>query len=188
MTARVVVLAAAVAAALTACGIQPDVTAREIKPPPGPYHVSAAPAAPTRPGNAVETLFLVKDTMLVRVTRPVPQAPTVDALMQELLAGPTETERNQGLSSALPGASVIGQVHLTNGLATVELASALDGTGRSDETLAIAQVVCTLAERSDVTGVVFVRSGSRVGVPRGDGSQSQDPLSTSDYAELIAVD
>jgi hypothetical protein len=174
-------------AVLAGCGIAPEKSAREITPPPGPYQaiVSGAPT-PADPGTASEKLFLVKGDKLVAVSRPVRVEPTVDAMMQDLLAGPTDAERDQGLTSALAGANVIAGVHLASGAAIVEIGSGLAGAGRNDEILAFAQVVCTLANRSDVNGVSFTRDGHRIGIPRADGSLTQAPLSVADYTSLIA--
>jgi spore germination protein GerM len=186
MRTRRAILATLAVSVLAGCGIQPDPQAREVQPPPGPYRALASPVpANTEPGTVAETLCLVKDGKLVPVIRRVKGEPTVTTLMQDLLAGPSNAERADGASSALPGAYQFGQVDLIDGRAVVELTAQVDDAGRSDETLAIGQVVCSLDARPDVDGVTFTAKGRPVGVPRGDGSLSVDPLTMADYAGLL---
>nr|WP_240942589.1 GerMN domain-containing protein [Planosporangium thailandense] len=184
--ARTVLVATLAAAALAGCGVPAERSAREISPPPGPYQavVSSAPAA--APGAVSEKLYLVKGDKLVAVSRQVRVQPSVDAQVRDLLAGPTDSERDAGMTSALAGANVISGIHLASGAAVVEIGPALQGAGRNDEVLAFAQVVCTLASRPDVNGVAFTRDGHRIGIPRADGSLTQGPLAVSDYVSLIA--
>jgi spore germination protein GerM len=101
--------------------------------------------------------------------------------MDSLLSGPTAAEQDEGIGSALTGGEVIGDVTLADGQAKVDLVVGLDGTGRSDAVLAIAQVVCTLDAQPDVAGVVFTREGEVVAVPRADGALSKGPLTATDY-------
>jgi hypothetical protein len=124
---------------------------------------------------------MTRDGALTVVTRPARSTPSLDGLMEDLLAGPTETEQGAGIGSALLGANLIGDVHLRGVDAEVELVTGLDGTGRSDVVLAIAQVVCTLVARPEVEGVVFTRGGEVVAVPHGDGALSKGPLTFPDY-------
>jgi spore germination protein GerM len=134
----------------------------------------------TQPGPVSVILYLARDGALTTVTRQVPE-PSLTSLMENLLAGPTDAEQNEGINSALTGANVIGDVVLVDGQARVDLATGLDGTGRSDAVLAIAQVVCTLDARPEVIGVVFTREGDVVAVPRGDGALHKGPLTSPDY-------
>jgi spore germination protein GerM len=129
---------------------------------------------------------MLKDNMLVTVDRRLPAEPTIDDLIHELLAGPTHDERNIDITSALLGTSIITGVQVKGTVATVELAANLNETGRTDEILAIAQIVCTLTARPYISGANFTRDGHRIGVPRADGSLSQGPLTIADYASLLA--
>lgn len=72
----------------------------------------------------------------------------------------------------------------SNGKAVIELATGLNGTGRTDDIFAFAQLVCTLTSRSDIRSVTFTRAGLPVEVPRGDGSLTSGPLVFADYASL----
>ncbi len=164
------------------CGIDGEQEPRPVEPPPGPYaNLTQSPAENAPPGSVPMHLYLTRDGALVAVTRQADHAVDLSELMDTLLAGPTEAEQAQGLGSALPGANVISQVRLNDDEAEVNLAAPLDGTGRSDAVLAIAQVVCTLDARAEVNGVVFIRDGEVVAVPRHDGALAKGPLTLADY-------
>ena len=182
-------LAAAVAVLglLTACGIPPASEAHQVQPPKGPYSGLGSPSpAPSPTGQVPELLFLVKDGLLVPVRRQVPSPPTVNDLMHDLLAGPTDTEQSAGINSALPGANVIGDVTVVDRVALVDLATAPLDTGRNDAILSYGQVVCTLDARPDILGVLFRQDGEQVDVPNADGALVKVPLTAADYAGILA--
>ena len=179
---------AAFACAMTllgGCGVPAEDSARAIDPPRTFGPISPTPAV-TASGAVMEKVYLVRDEMLVAVERKLPREPDVERVLADLLAGPTEAERAAGFTSALLGNNVVTAVQVTGGEATVALSSNLDGTGRNDDVLAFAQLVCTLDNRADISSVVFIRDGHRIGVPRADGSLTQDPLTLADYQSLIA--
>ncbi len=173
---------------LGGCGIPPDEAPRPVQAPPGPYQAleSEAPEG-GQAGSSIETLCLTQDESIVSVERRTNGEPAIDALMSDLLAGPTDAEKASGLSSALPGTAVIEGVTVDSGVAVVAIGTVPEGTGRNDERLAFGQMVCTLDARDDVTGVTFANQGEQVPVPRGDGSLSKGPLTTTDYARLLAT-
>jgi spore germination protein GerM len=168
------------------CGISPQSTAQPIAPPRAPFLTTLSPSpVPTATGPVIETLYLVHNGLLVPRVRHVASQSTVEELVFDLLAGPTEAESSDGLSSALAGVQVSG-VRLQSGLATVDLSEPIEGGGRNDELLAYAQVVCTLTGRAEVQGVSFTRAGKPIDVPRGDSSVSPGPLTMRDYEQLLA--
>ncbi|MGC4866148.1 GerMN domain-containing protein [Micromonospora sp. DT53] len=171
---------------LTGCGIPADDAPRTVPPPRGPLP-SAAPADTTAPaGRAAETLCLVQDNRIVPVVRRVDHPPTIADQLRHLLAGPSGTERDSDLSSALPGAVNAAGATVTGKLALVSVDEPTHDGGRSDEVLAFGQIVCTLTSREDVTTVAFLRDGKALGVPRADGSLSSRPLTRGDFAPLIS--
>ncbi|MFI7575328.1 GerMN domain-containing protein [Micromonospora sp. NPDC049497] len=179
-------VALALAALLAGCGIPTEDTARRVQPPRGPFQ-SSAPADTAEPaGPAVETLCLVRDNRIIPVVRRVDRPPTADDHLKDLLAGPTEAERDTGLTSALAGAVNAAGTTVTGMQAQVAVEAPDEAAGRSDEVLAFGQIVCTLTSRDDVTTVAFLRDGRPLGVPRADGSLSEQPLVRADYAPLIA--
>lgn len=176
--------------ALAGCGVTTEAAPRDVNPPRGPFSALAASAAATPAavpsGSVDEQLFFIRDSKLVAVTRHVDIASTAQELVDALEAGPTETERTAGLSTALGGTDVISAVTLTGDRAELALTSPVDSGTRSDVVLAYAQLVCTLTARADITTVVFTQDGTAVGVPRGDLSLSDGPLTAADYSVLIA--
>jgi hypothetical protein len=185
MKTRLIPAVAVLLLGLWGCGIPTDEEPRVVQPPPGPYQALASPPpSAAQTGTVVETLYLVRDDAIVPVQRRVNSEPTVEHLVQDLLAGPTAIERTHGVSSALPGIAVIDHVSITDGLAVVTMGS-LEGISRTDEVLAYGQIVCTLEARTDVIGVVFMYQSEPVGVPRGDGSIATNPLTAADYEGLL---
>ncbi|GAB3980746.1 GerMN domain-containing protein [Plantactinospora veratri] len=186
---RAAALTLLLAAVVAGCGVPAEDTAREVEPPDGVAQAWATqtPPDPTPSTGAVPArLYLLRDGELVAVTRHVDAAPDVDELVDSLLAGPTDAEQRDGLTSALLGNDIVVGVQLSGGRATVELTDTLDETGRSDQILAFAQIVCTLAAKPGVTAVSFTRAGQPVGVPRADGSLSESPATAADYASLVS--
>ncbi|MGN9809363.1 GerMN domain-containing protein [Micromonospora sp. BQ11] len=180
-------LALLVLAALVAgCGIPTDDRPRTVQPPRGPFPSSATADAAAPAGPAVETLCLVRDGRIIPVVRRVDRSPTVEEQLRHLLAGPTTAERDTDLTSALPGAVNAAGATVTGTRAQVAVDEPDEAAGRSDDVLAFGQIVCTLTSRDDVTTVAFVRDGRPLGVPRADGSLSEQPLVRADYAPLIA--
>jgi hypothetical protein len=175
-----------VAAFAAGCGVPVEDTARELEQT-GNNAPSVAPTpAAAAYGPVTEKLYLLSDGHLVAVERKVPTHPDAQQLLADLLAGPIPIEQEAGLNSALTGTTAINSATDAAGSATVELSTALEGTGRSDDVLAFGQLVCTLSSRPDINQVVFTRQGQRVGVPRGNGALTEDPLTCADYANLVA--
>jgi hypothetical protein len=106
-------------------------------------------------------------------------------MVQDLVAGPTRAEQQDGLTSALAQMRV-GSTIVTQRRAAVEIGAPPVPGARSDEALAYAQIVCTLTSQGAEVGTVsFTRDAQTLAVPRGDGSLSTGPLTIADYAELI---
>jgi hypothetical protein len=168
---------------LGGCGVPVDGSPRELGPSraaPG----SDAPA-PDRFGPAVERLYLVHDGRLVRVVRRVPAPRTPAQMVEDLVAGATRAEQQDGLTSALSQMQ-IGGTTVSQRRAAVEIGGPPAAGGRSDEVLAYAQIVCTLTSQGAEVGTVsFTRDAQTLAVPRGDGSLSTEPLTIADYAGLI---
>jgi hypothetical protein len=172
--------------ALSGCGVSAEGSARTIQTPRGAHPgVNSAASGGPDAGTVVEKLFLIKGDTLVAVERRVRAEPSVDKLMRDLLAGPTGAEQESSLTSALLGTDVMTSVHVAHTTATVELAAAPAETGRTDEVLALAQIVCTLTARPEISGVLFTRDSQRTAVPRGDGSLSLGPFTAADYLNLL---
>ncbi|MFF5072808.1 GerMN domain-containing protein [Micromonospora olivasterospora] len=177
---------AALLTAVAACGVGTEAAPRVVEAPPGPFPSPTTVDLPPAAGRVTETLCFVRDDRLVPVARRVVAAPTADAQLRHLLAGPTAGERAAGLTSALAGVTGAGVTGVVAGEARVTVAGAGDDNARSDELIAFGQIVCTLTARDDVTAVSFLRGGRPLGVPRADGALSPRPLTADDYTALLA--
>ncbi|MER7456814.1 GerMN domain-containing protein [Micromonospora sp. NPDC126480] len=176
-------VAALLAVLLAGCGVPTDDAPRAVEVPPGPFPTpGTATSAPS--GRFDEVLCFVRNDRLVPVVRRLDTSPPVDEHLEHLLAGPSQSERDDGLTSALPGAVTVAGVRLAGTRAEVDVPEAREETGRSDEVLAFGQIVCTLTARAEVDSVSFLRDGQPLEVPRADGSLSQAPLTAADYDEL----
>jgi hypothetical protein len=185
--AAVLVVVGLVVLSTMACGVPAEDDPRPIEA--TTAGASSAPAQPAGDGSglAVETLYFVRDRSLVAVRRAGSRPPSVENQLEHLLAGPTDTEHDSGLSSALTGLGITARARVDGTAAVVDVGSRPDRAGRSDEVLAYGQIVCTLTARPDIETVIFHYEGQPVDVPRADGSLGRRPLAAADYASLVVV-
>ena len=181
--AAVLMTAGLIGLALQGCGVPDEDEPRPIEP--SLVIGSPPPQATTRNsvGSVIERLYLVRDDRLVAVERRVGSTADVAALLADLVAGPTDAELDDGLTSALTGTDLIAGVRLVDG--TAEVSFRPQAGGRTDDILAIGQIVCTLDARVDVDTVRFLLDGQVLKVPRADGSLTELPLTVADYRTLI---
>ncbi len=175
------------AAALAGCGVPAEHDARPLQAGEAPFGLLApATQAAQPPGARSESLLFVRDSQLVPVTRQAVQV-TPRSVLSDLFAGPSAQERMVGLTTALPSGVQVGEVVVTDGLASVAVDGELLDSGRSDQVLALAQVVLTLTGLDEVDAVQFLRAGQTLPVPRADGALSAGPVTAADYASLLAA-
>jgi spore germination protein GerM len=170
------------ASGLAGCGVPLDDAPRDIRVP-GEANASGGPS-PGVAGSTVRRLYLVRDGRLVRVPRRVPAPRTPREQLDDLLAGPTAEESDEGLTSALTTMTVT-DLQLVDRRATIVLGDPSELGVRSDEVLAFGQIVCTLTSLPDVGTVSFVADGRPLRVPRADGSLTDSPLTIADYSALV---
>ncbi|MCM4083841.1 GerMN domain-containing protein [Paractinoplanes hotanensis] len=171
---------------LTACGVPAQDDPHPVDLPRRPLTASSdsEATASSPPGEVAHVLCLVRGDRLVQIVRRARAYPSVQEQLDELVAGPTGTESESGLSTALAGLVVTASAAPGSRIA-VEAAEIDEGSGRSNEILAYGQVVCTLTARADVSAVSFTRAGRRLDVPRADGILTGEPLRASDYVSLL---
>ncbi|RSM64495.1 hypothetical protein DMB66_19380 [Actinoplanes sp. ATCC 53533] len=171
---------------LGACGVPAEDEPHAVDLPRRPFTTSSPSAGDPGPaGEVAEVLCLVRDGRLVQTVRRIESVPTAQRQADHLVAGPTDAEREMGLTTALAGLSLAVEFPNGTSLAQVEVTEADEANARNDEMIAYAQIVCTLTAREDVGSVVFTRGNDRLEVPRADGSLSRGPLYSSDYSSLI---
>jgi spore germination protein GerM len=181
---------------VTACTASVDEQARVIDDAEVPFEllVPATPAGDTTtttaaPSGIVRPVYLVAEDGLVAVERTVDDA-SPEVLIAELVNGPSQTERDDGLSSPLADGGddeqLIAAVELARGVATVDLAAGFTSIPADRQVGAIAQIVLTLTAQPGIGQVAFTLEASPVDVPRADGTTTTDPLARSDYRDLLA--
>ncbi|MET0424244.1 MAG: GerMN domain-containing protein [Actinoplanes sp.] len=180
---RALAPAAALLAALVACGVPADDGPRDVDSAGGPLPSHVPLALGERTVN--ERLCFVRDDRLVRIARRVPEQDPAQQQLQDLLDGPTTGEAADGYSTALTGTTSTLTYSLVAGRAVVDVGDRSEHGVRTDETLAFAQIVCTLSVRPEIGTITFTSAGLPLRVPQPDGSLSDGPLTVADYAELI---
>lgn len=103
-----------------------------------------------------------------------------------LLAGPTDSELEMGLSSPIPEGTRLLGVDVADGTAAVDLSAEFDSGGGSLSVLGrVAQVVYTATWFDDVDAVEFLIDGVAVEVLTGEGLIVDTPQTRADYSDLV---
>jgi len=189
----VLALVAVAAVMLAACGVPPDDRATLAAPASVPFDLlGQAPSvtATTLPFAQTEkaTLFLVQGERLAAVQRELPAPVSVESVLEALAAGPTATEVQLGLRTALlttPG--LVNSGGVSGGIATIDLGQPFSEIAGRDQIVALAQIVSTVTGLPGVGRVRFTLDGSPVGILRGDGAVTTETVSRDDYATLAPV-
>jgi germination protein M len=122
----------------------------------------SAAAAPAAPQAATVRLAFLQGEQVVYVERP---GSTVAAALRALLAGPTTTEKAQGIKSQIPSRTPLRRVSVVRGVATVDLGIRFaSGSSAESLTARVAQLVLTATR---VRGVRAVRLLVKGGTPLG---------------------
>lgn len=124
---------------------------------------------------------------LVPVARSVPSTQAVGrAALAELLEGPTPDEAADGMSTAIPPDTLLLDLAVSDGVATVDLSGSFDaGGGSFAQTARLAQVVYTLTQFPTVNEVVFRLDGEPVSVFGSEGIVLDGPVGRDDYLDLV---
>lgn len=150
-------------------------------------------------GTAFSVYFFVEDVgdvsrpgpFLVPVYREVPKTQAVaTAALRELLAGPTEAERNSvpALSTAVPHDTLLLGITIEEGVATVDLSREFESGGGSFSMFGrLAQVVFTVTQFPTVEAVAFRLDGEPVTVFSGEGITLDEPVGRDDYLDLMST-
>jgi hypothetical protein len=191
---RPVLVAAAVTVALLAagCGIPSDDHATLAAPGSVPFDLlGQAPSvtATTMSASPTEraTLFMVQGERLAPVQRELPAPVSVELVLQALAAGPTATEVELGLRTALLAPKLVSSGGVSGGIATIDLGQPFTEISGRDQIVALAQIVSTVTGLPGVGRARFTLEGNPVGILRGDGAVTTDSVSRDDYATLAPV-
>ena len=104
-------------------------------------------------------------------SRIVPSPPVLASVLRQLVLGPTKIESFNGYTSALPRSLVILSASIKNGIGYVDLASSLSKLSRSEEVLAVGQLVLTAHNVGASRGIEITIGGTAVLAPLPDGHQ-----------------
>lgn len=159
--------------------------------PPTPEPTPPPTPQPTQAGTIVLTNYFLLDSgggpRLVPVPRTLERVPAIGgATLRALLAGPTSTEADAGITSAIPSGALLLDLTIDNGLATVDLSSEFAAAGSETELQArVAQVLYTLTQFSTVKRVAFELDGQPTAVPTPDAGTTERPVARDDYVALL---
>jgi hypothetical protein len=132
-------------------------------------------------------VWFVSGEHLFVVHRTEPSSPRVgSAAVSALLRGPSEAERNAGVSTAVPaGVDLLG-LTIEDGIASVDLTGAYEsGGGSLSMFLRLAQLTYTLTQFPTVDGVALSLDGRRVGSISGEGVIVDHPLTRAEFREYL---
>jgi hypothetical protein len=187
------------------CGFGPSGDVKEIDPlslPPRLFGTTppistaatpaATPAAATATATATEPMtsgsgtYFLSATSLRLSARPLSVTsgiPALQEMLNHLAAGPDDTERARGLSTALTPTTRLTVTSLQGGLATVDLAF---GRVPPNQITAIAQIVLTATSLPEVNRLLLTIDGKPLQAPLADGALTDRPLTRSDYLAMLA--
>jgi germination protein M len=129
------------------------------------------------------------DPFLTSVQREIPSTQRIAlATLRELVDGPSAADeaRLGGISTAVPASTLVLDVSIDDGLATVDLSREFESGGGSFSMFArLAQVVYTVTQFPTVDEVQFELDGQPVTVFSGEGIVLDHPVSRADYRDLL---
>jgi germination protein M len=129
------------------------------------------------------------DPFLVSVQREIPSTPRIAlATLRELVDGPSAADeaRIDGISTAVPASTLVLDVAIDDGLATVNLSREFESGGGSLSMFGrLAQVVYTVTQFPTVDEVQLELDGRPVTVFSGEGIEIDGPMSRADYLDLL---
>lgn len=184
-----------VAPAATGCGVPVGGAPTTIAPSDVPYglasptEASPSPASPLPRADEPLVFLVGPGDLLVPRGRGTgtgsgtgTQADRLDALLAELAAGPTEGERAEGLSTALPPGVELSVTGEDGGTVTVDLGGPAGAPSGRESRSAVAQVVLTATTLPQVDAVLLTRDGVPVEAPLPSGELTSAPLTAAAYA------
>jgi len=152
-------------------------------------------ATPTAQGTAVSVYFLREARRGERIGaahRKVDASTTdraAEAAMRALVEGPTDVEREAGLTSDVPTETEVLGIELDEAtkLASVDLSSAFAPNGTEFDVTSLAQVVYTLTQFPNVERVAIAVDGKPLALRDADGNPMDGPATRTDYDHLTPL-
>jgi len=146
------------ALALAGCSLVPTASSPQVI---GPKKVPFGLLGKTIPGtNNGRVRFISQPVLFVDATghltpssRIVPSPPVLESVLRQIIIGPTRIESNGGYTSALPANLIILSASFRSGIGYIDLGSTLSKMPRSQEVLAVAQLVLTARDVGVTLGI-----------------------------------
>ncbi len=174
----------------TACGVPADDKPRPISADKVPFEL-LTPTSTATTGPPVETIpvtiYLLEPERLTPTVRMVAAPVSLGTLLASLIQGPSDSEAQTGLRSAVNPQTRVLNSEINGDVAVVNVGEAFSGIGVQEQILALAQLVYTATELPGVTSVQVQLNSAPAAVPRGDGTLSRVPLRRSDFPTLSPV-
>lgn len=155
---------------------------------------TAGPGTPTvSPTAAVEemdlSVFFMRGEKVGPVVRTVGRTvATGRAAIEELLKGPSDQDRDFGMTTAVPEGTKLLGLEISNKVATIDLSREFEsGGGTLSMQARLAQVVYTLTQFPTVETVIFEVEGQRVTAFGGEGINLSDPVGPADFEDVTPI-
>ncbi len=137
----------------------------------------------------VDVYFLQDSQYATAVATRVPATPDIAAnAVRALIAGPTQTQEEIGLTSSVPTDTLLLGLVIEDGRATVDLSREFEAGGGSFAMITrLAQVVYTLTQFPSVDEVEFWLDGEPVTVFSSEGLLLEEPAVREDYLSAVPL-
>ena len=177
---------------LAGCGVPVQREPVPIKPEAVPSQLqgsgrATSPQPTATPGKPTVQVNFVRNDKLVTLVREAPAAGAAEglnAVIEALVAGPTDTEQAKGITTALPPDLTLTVVDTQGPRVVLELSSETDRRSATENILTVGQIVFSVTALPTVDEVTFSRDGVPVEALLADGALSTDPLTAADYEAL----
>ena len=189
---RLLAGAALVVLAVAACGVpttSPPTAITEV-----PYNLMETPAPPSplpsTPATRGPFIYWVNAAdQLAAIeagTTTSDAADTVAALLTRLAQGPSDLERESGLSTALGPDVSLTVNRIEGGRADIDITIGPPGPSARRLPLAVGQIVLSLTSISGIDSVWLMSDGTPIEAPLPDGALTARPLTAQDFSALVA--
>lgn len=191
---RPVAVLAAILLVLAGCGVPIQSEPVPIASGAVPTRLQGSPGPPTTapsatPGRPAVQVNFVRDDRLVALVRDTPATTPTDrltAVVDALLAGPTENEQAGGITTALPPGIALSVADIQGSRVDLQLSGQTDGRSATENVLAVGQIVLSVTALPTIDQVSFSRDGAPVEALLADGALTAEPLTAADYEALRA--
>ena len=152
-----------------------------------PRPTATAPPSTTSRMDPARIVLVGDGDVLVARSRDIGGSSRRERLKQLLAAlaeGPSDAERDEQLSTALPPEVRLTLAGVSDGVATVDIDGPAEAPSGWASRRAVAQIVLTATSVTGVDAVRLTLSGDPVEAPLPSGELTSEPLTAADYAVL----